>query len=181
MTVLEEMGYVGEEKPVIRKGRTIYKINDKFFNFWFRFVYSRKSEIEMGFDIIEDIKSSFNEYVGLIFEDIVKQFLIRLNRVNRLPFRFTKIGRWWHKNEEIDLVALNEKEKKALFIEVKWKELNEGEAKRILKDLERKSELIGLEGWNKSYGVVAKSVERKEKVRENHLAWDLQDFKNIQG
>lgn len=181
LTVLEEMGYVGEEKPVIGKGRTIYKINDKFFNFWFRFVYPRKSEIEMGFDIVEDIKSSFNEYVGLVFEDIVKQFLIRLNRVNRLPFRFTKIGRWWHKNEEIDLVALNEKEKKALFIEVKWKELNEGKAERILKDLERKAELVNLEDWDKNYGVVAKSVERKEKMREKGWpVWDLQDFRNIQ-
>jgi len=181
LTVLEEMGYVGEEKPVIRKGRTIYKINDKFFNFWFRFVYSRKSEIEMGFDIVEDIKSSSNEYVGLVFEDIVKQFLIRLNRVNRLPFRFTKIGRWWHKNEEIDLVTLNEKEKKALFVEVKWKELSEGEAKKILKDLERKAELVNLEDWDKNYGVVAKSVERKEKMREKGWpVWDLQDFKNIQ-
>ncbi|RLF82017.1 ATP-binding protein, partial [Thermococci archaeon] len=181
LTVLEEMGYVGEEKPVIGKGRTIYKINDKFFNFWFRFVYSRKSEIEMGFDIVEDIKSSFNEYVGLVFEDIVKQFLIRLNREGKLPFRFTKIGRWWHKNEEIDLVALNEKEKKALFVEVKWKELNEGEAKRILKDLERKAELVNLEDWEKSYGVVAKHVKGKEKMREKGWpVWDLQDFKNIQ-
>ena len=181
LTVLEEMGYVGEEKSVIGKGRTIYKINDKFFNFWFRFVYSRKSEIEMGFDIVEDIKSSFNEYVGLVFEDIVKQFLIRLNRVNRLPFRFTKIGRWWHKNEEIDLVALNEKEKKALFIEVKWKELNEGKAERILKDLERKAELVNLEDWDKNYGVVAKHVKGKEKMREKGWpVWDLQDLKNIQ-
>ena len=181
LTVLEEMGYVGEEKPVIGKGRTIYKINDKFFNFWFRFVYSRKSEIEMGFDIVEDIKSSFNEYVGLVFEDIVKQFLIRLNREGKLPFRFTKIGRWWHKNEEIDLVALNEKEKKALFVEVKWKELNEGEAKRILKDLERKAELVNLVDWEKSYGVVAKHVKGKEKMREKGWpVWDLQDFKNIQ-
>jgi len=181
LTVLEEMGYVGEEKPVIGKGRTIYKINDKFFNFWFRFVYSRKSEIEMGFDIVEDIKSSFNEYVGLVFEDIVKQFLIRLNREGKLPFRFTKIGRWWHKNEEIDLVALNERERKALFVEVKWKELNEGEAKRILKDLERKAELVNLEDWDKNYGVVAKHVKGKEKMREKGWpVWDLQDFKNIQ-
>jgi AAA+ ATPase superfamily predicted ATPase len=25
-----------------------------------------------------------------------------------LPFLFTKLGRWWHKDKEIDLVALNE-------------------------------------------------------------------------
>lgn len=31
-----------------------------------------------------------------------------------------KVGRWWDKNEEIDIVALNEDEKKALFGEVKW-------------------------------------------------------------
>jgi AAA+ ATPase superfamily predicted ATPase len=25
-----------------------------------------------------------------------------------LPFLFTKLGRWWHKDKEIDLVPLNE-------------------------------------------------------------------------
>ncbi|EEB73017.1 dexx-box ATPase [Thermococcus sp. AM4] len=112
-----------------------------------------------------------------MFEKVARQFLIELNRDGKLPFRFTKIGRWWRKGEEIDLVALNEREKRVLFIEVKWKSLSEREARGILKDLERKAELVGLDGWEKSYGLVAKSVRGKEGLRkEGWFVWDLEDF-----
>ncbi|WP_048055391.1 ATP-binding protein [Pyrococcus sp. NA2] len=180
LNVLEEMGYIREEKPVVGRGRTVYRINDNLFNFWFRFVFPRRDEIEMGFDVVEEIREEFNTYVGQVFEDIARQFLIELNRARKLPFRFTKIGRWWHKNEEIDLVALNEREKKALFVEVKWKELSDREVRGILKDLERKSELVGLESWKKSYGLVGKRVEGKEGLREEGwLVWDLEEFEGL--
>ncbi|MDK2915076.1 MAG: uncharacterized protein PWQ79_1991, partial [Thermococcaceae archaeon] len=75
------------------------------------------------------------------------------------------------------LVALNERERKALFVEVKWKELSEREARGVLKDLERKAELLGLEDWENYYGLMAKRVERKESLRkEGWLVWDLGDF-----
>jgi len=177
LNVLEGMGYIGEEKPIIGRGRSIYKINDKLFNFWFRFVYPRKSEIEMGFDVVGDIKPKFNEYLGFVFEEIARQFLVELNRAGKLPFRFTRIGRWWHKGEEINIVALNEREKKVLFVEVKWKELKEREAREILRDLERKGGLVGLESWEKAYGLVARGVEGKEELRgEGWQVWDLEDF-----
>jgi len=116
--------------------------------------------------------------LAFIFEKVADDFLRELNKGKKLPFRFTKIDRWWHKNEEIDLVGLNEREKRALFVEVKWKDLSGKEAREILKDLERKAELVGLEGWEKSYGLVAKSIrEKKELRREGWLAWDLKDFK----
>ncbi len=177
LNVLEEMGYIREERPVVGKGRAVYRISDAFFNFWFRFVFPRRDEMEMGFDIVEGIKAEFNDYLGFVFENIARQFLVELNRAGKLPFRFTKIGRWWHKNEEIDLVALNERDKKALFVEVKWKDLSEREARGVLKDLERKAELVGLKGWKKSYGIVAKDVGGKEELREEGcLVWDLVDF-----
>ncbi|AAL80758.1 ATP-binding protein [Pyrococcus furiosus DSM 3638] len=177
LNVLEEMGYVREEKPIVGRGKTLYRINDYFFNFWFRFVFPRRSEIEMGLDVIEEIKREFNDYLGPVFEEISRQFLIEMNKRKKLPFRFTKIGKWWYKREEIDLVALKEEEKKALFIEVKWKNLERKEAYRILKDLKRKAELTGLHDWNKRYGIIAKSIIEKEKLREKgFLAWDLKDF-----
>ncbi|ASJ13531.1 hypothetical protein A3L14_06615 [Thermococcus thioreducens] len=93
---------------------------------------------------------------------------------------FTKIGRWWNKNEEIDLLAINEREKKALFVEVKWKELGEREARGILRDLERKAELVGLDEWGKHYGLVAKGVDGKELLREDGwLVWNLEDFERL--
>ena len=180
LNVLEEMGYIAEEKPIVGRARTHYRIKDNLFHFWFRFVYPRRNELEMGFDVVGDMKEEFNAYVGEAFEEIAKQFLVKLNRAGKLPFRFTKIGRWWHKSEEIDLVALNEREKKALFVEVKWKSLNEREVRGILRDLERKAELVSLDDWEKSYGLVAKAVEGREGLRnEGYSVWDMGDFENF--
>ncbi|WP_457752127.1 ATP-binding protein [Thermococcus sp.] len=177
LSVLQEMGYVGEERPIVGRGRGVYRITDKLFNFWFRFVYPRRSEIEMGFDVVEDIRPGFNGYLGGVFEDVARQFLVRLNINGSLPLRFTKIGRWWRKGEEIDLIALNEREKRALFVEVKWKNLSGREARGILRDLERKAELVGLDDWEKHYGLVAKDVKGKETLNsERFSVWDLKDF-----
>ncbi len=80
------------------------------------------------------------------------------------------------------MVALNERKKWVLFVEVKWKDLSEREARGILRGLKRKAELVGLEGWEKRYGLVAKSVEGKEKLlAEGHLLWDLGDVEMLKG
>ena len=49
------------------------------------------------------IKKEYNIYLGLVFERISTQFFIR-NKED--IFNFTKIGSWWHKDKEIDIVAL---------------------------------------------------------------------------
>lgn len=104
-------------------------------------------------------------------------FFREMNKVGRFLFRFIKIGKWWCKGEEIDLVVLSECEKKVLFVEVKWKDLSEREVRGILKDLERKVEFVSFEGWEKYYGLIVKSVEGKEGFREDcWLVWDLGDF-----
>ncbi|MCD6373086.1 MAG: ATP-binding protein [Thermococcus sp.] len=183
LRTLTSLELVRREVPVTepeRSKKARYYLNDNFFAFWFRFVKPNRGKIELGtFEMDWD---AFNTYVGRAFEGIARQFLIELNHVGQLPFKFTKIGRWWRRGEEIDLVALNEHERKALFVEVKWNDLSEREARGILRDLERKAELVGLEGWEKGYGVVAKSVEGKEELREEGwLAWDLEEFERLIG
>ncbi|MCD6372619.1 MAG: ATP-binding protein [Thermococcus sp.] len=163
------------EKPSSKRGR--YYVADNFLAFWFRFVYPNLSLIEEGIFDVSEIQQSYNHYLGPVFEKIARQFLIELSRSGKLPFRFTKVGKWWRKGEEIDLVALNERERKALFVETKWKELSKREARGILSDLERKAELVGLDDWEKSYGLVTKNVEGKGRLRgEGWLVWDLEDF-----
>ncbi|GAB6134657.1 ATP-binding protein [Thermococcus prieurii] len=180
LRILEDLGILKRELPIGRKAkRGIYRFKDLYFAFWFRFVAPYFEEIESGFPdgALEDFKRDFNRYLGFAFEDIAKQFLIELNRTEKLPFKFTKIGRWWHRGEEIDLVALNERERKALFVEVKWKDLSEREARGILKDLERKAKVTGFESWEELYGLIAKGVEGKEGLREeSYPVWDLKDF-----
>ena len=183
LRILEDLGILKRELPIARKAkRGIYRFRDLYFAFWFRFVAPYFEEIESGFPdgALEEFRRDFNQYIGFAFEEIVKQLLIELNREGRLPFKFTKIGRWWYKREEIDIVALSKREKKALFVEVKWKELSEKKAQGILKELENKIEVVGLEGWEKNCGLVAKRVENKEELEEKgFLVWDLKDFEII--
>ncbi len=171
--IVEERHPIGELE---RRRNARYYISDLYFNFWFRFVYPNRSQL-LDFGYIENFEEDYNRYLGFVFEKAAEGFIKTLNLRGELPFRFTKIGRWWHRNEEIDLVALNEKERKALFVEVKWGNLSKMETRGILKDLERKSELGGFNGWKKRYGIVAKSLKNKDELREEGwLAWDLEDF-----
>ena len=183
LRVLSNLGIVRREVPVTEKKakRGIYVIEDEYFRFYHRFVSSHYEDVESlnPEPAIQDFLRNFNTYLGKTFEKVAREFLIELNKHGRLPFKFTKIGKWWHKNEEIDLVALNEREKKGLLVEVKWKELSEKEAKGILKDLERKSEHLKLEDWQMHCGVIAKDVKGKEALKsEGWFVWDLEDFEN---
>ncbi len=163
------------EKKTSKKGR--YYVADNFLAFWFRFIFPNLSRIEEGTFSAEEIRETYDHYLGFVFEKVAGQFLVELNKAGELPFRFTKVGRWWHRGEEIDLVALNGEERKVLFVEVKWKVLREREARGVLRDLDRKSELVGLEEWGKSYGLVAKEIKGKDELREKgYLVWDLEDF-----
>ena len=176
LNVLEDMGYIIEERPVIGKGRGVYRIRDKLFNFWFRFVYPKRSEIEMGLDVVDDIKREFNQYVGLVFEEIAKQLLIRLNQRGKLPFKVTKLGRWWRKDKEIDVVCLNEMERKAMLVEVRWRDLGKRDVRRIVSGLKKKAEAIPLEDYDIFYCVVAKRIEDKEELSKEFLVYDLRDM-----
>lgn len=176
LSVLRELDIVRREIPITesyksRKGR--YFINDFYFNFWFRFIYPNADLIESGSSelLLDIIMREFDQYLGIVFEDVAKQFLIKLNKRGMLPFKFTKIGKWWYKNKEIDLVALNEKEERVLFVEVKWSNLRERDTERILKNLERIVKLTGLNNYKKYFGVIGKRVSSK-----GDLLWDLKDF-----
>ena len=183
LSVLRELDIVRREIPITesyksRKGR--YYINDFYLNFWFRFVYPNADLIESGHgDLLLDVvMKDFNQYFGIVFEEIAKQYLIELNIRNLMPFRFSRIGRWWHRNEEIDLVALNEREKTALLVEVRWSTLTSKDVGKILSVLERKSEFMKLRNYRMHFGVIAKNIEDRDEWK-NELVFDLTDFNAI--
>ena len=114
---LIEVGMIKREIPITEKAKSRlgrYYISDNFLKFWFRFIYPNISAIEEGIFDIDLIKRDYNRYLGGIFEDVVKQFLIR--EKNKI-FNFTRIGKWWHREREIDVVAMNESSKDILFME----------------------------------------------------------------
>jgi len=149
------------EKEKSRYGR--YYISDNFLKFWFRYIYENLSSIEEGIFDVNTIKQNYNVYLGEVFEEVCRQFLIR-NREK--IFSFTKIGKWWYKDKEIDIVAFNEQSREILFCECKWKE--EVDAKEILQELKEKAQYVD---WNKNerkeyYAIFAKSFKNKSEDKE---------------
>lgn len=130
-------------KPIFAKeGSRIvkYEIIDNYFNFWFRFIYKYKSAIEIeNYDFVKDIiKRDFSMYSGKFLE---KYFIEKL----QLEKKYSQLGTYWEKSNqnEIDIVALNELEKKVLIAEVKLntKKINldvlEEKSKKLEKNLKK--------------------------------------------
>ena len=72
------------------------------------FVFPYMSELERGdaAGIYEQvIAPKLNQFSSYVFEDVCKEYLRKLNRAGTLPCYLTKIGRWWDKESELDIVA----------------------------------------------------------------------------
>ncbi|MBU2639730.1 MAG: ATP-binding protein [Nanoarchaeota archaeon] len=169
---LIEVDFIERKVPVTeniksREGR--YYLSDNFLKFWFRFIYPNLSSLEEGILNTNTIKKEYNAYLGKIFEEIVKEFVIKSKF-----FKFDKIGGWWHKDKEIDLIALNG-DKEILFVECKWKD--NVNVIKILKNLKEKTKYVE---WHNNkreeyFCIVAKSFKRKIKEKNLYL-FDLKDF-----
>ena len=106
-------------RPIFSRpgGRTQkYVIDDNFLCFWFRFVYKYRSAIEIGnyLYVRNIIERDFNTYSGPFLEKYFRDKLA-------LSGLYSKIGRFWNKKNEneLDIVAMNEWEQKALIADVK--------------------------------------------------------------
>lgn len=162
------------ENPKSRLGR--YYLNDNFLKFWFRYIYPNLSSIGEGIFDINVVKEDYSNYLGGVFKEISRQFLIK---ERERIFGFSKIGKWWHKDKEIDIVALSDATKEILVVECKWRNLTCWQAEKILDDLSEKAKSVQ---WNNDsrkeyFGIVAKKIEGKDDLRgEGFVVFDIDDF-----
>lgn len=101
---LIELGILKKEIPVGEKTssrKTLYKVDDHMFKFWYRFVFGNTELIEqrkVDYLYKNDIEPFLSDYLGSTFEEICIQYLRRYNGTDALPFLFKTIGRWWGNN-----------------------------------------------------------------------------------
>lgn len=116
--------------------RGLYRLTDNFFRFWYAFVFTNYSELEGGdVDGVFEyaIKPSLHEFASFAFEDVCREYVREMQKANKLPFRYKRMGRWWgkttvrrkdgieSKETEIDLLAVSAKSDKYLVGECKFK------------------------------------------------------------
>ena len=182
--VLENLKIIQGLLPVTassKSRRQLYYIMDPYLNFWFKFVHRYRTDLEALRinEILKIIKKNFDSYSGHMFEKLVLHLIeskIMLENIS-----FTRIGKWWHKDKEIDIVALNEDSKEILFCECKWSEKVNGE--KTIKELLEKTPYV--EWFNderkESYCVFAKSFSRKITKFDNKKVYcfDLEDIEKL--
>lgn len=108
--------------------KTIYALTDNFYRFWYHYVFSNKSYYELlgPSDAAKEIIDDISDFMGLAFEDICRQYLIRQAKQRKLPFVPAEIGKWWGNNpaikaqDDVDLLALNKKKTEGIFCECKF-------------------------------------------------------------
>jgi len=173
-------GFIRRELPLTepftsKMGR--YYIEDQFVAFWFRFIYPNLSNLEEGIYSAGNVRKNYPQYVGVVFEKICKQFLIEL--IKRGKLSYDKVGKWWHKDVEIDVIAVNAEKKEILFAECKWQD-------NVVPHqlLARLKEKAGDVRWNNEhrkerYAIFAKSFKEKNLDEENVLMFDLKDIENL--
>ena len=148
-----DFGLIRKIRPVLAKpgGRNMkYAIHDNFLNFWFRFIYKYRSAIEIeNFDYVRSIiERDYATYSGLILEKYFVEKLI-------VSQQYSLVGTYWEKSNqnEIDIVAINEVEKKALFVEVKRKAENINLKALKEKSLKLTQSLTGYEFSYKGFSI----------------------------
>lgn len=149
---------VRRELPVLapKSKKSIYRLSDGMFRFWYRFVARNVTRIQLGLGgaVYSDIEPQIPGFMGEVFEEICKQWLWGENIANRLPFFFHDLGRWWgvdpvRKQEaEVDILAYDGNDR-AMLCECKWH--NEKVDARIVNALVRKAELFN---FNEVYYVL---------------------------
>ena len=176
---LIEVGMIKRVVPITEKAKSRlgrYYISDNFIMFWFRYIYPNLSSIEEGIFDTNVVKGDYSNYLGGVFEEVARQFLIK---ERERIFRFSKVGKWWHKEMEIDIVALNGATDEILFIECKWQDLTRGRAEKILGELKEKAKFVqwGSDVRREYFGIVARTIEGKGDLRlKDYVVFDLDDF-----
>jgi hypothetical protein len=130
MKSLLDTGVVKKEVPIMDKPssrKTIYRLDDGMFRFWYRFVYPNVSlvALDKGEMVFNRIKPQITGFMGEVFEKLCIEYMWGV--YDKLPFGFQNIGRWWGNNPdlksqaEIDFIACHSDEEQAIFGEYKWK------------------------------------------------------------
>ena len=137
--------------------------------------YQSYLEIDNPDYVLNKIKSELIYFVADVFESLSRQFMFKY----KFPFAIEKCGRWWDKNNKIDVVGIGGNN--IIFGECKWSKKHIG--LNILNELKAKSKNViwGEKNRNEYFILFSKSGFSKdiieyEKRNDNLFLIDADKF-----
>lgn len=127
---LRELGFIRRELPATvpepkrstsRLGR--YVLADNYLRFYFRFIWPNQGLLEQGLHnrLWDLISEQLRAFVGMTaFEELCREWMLTQARAGRQSFIPDRVGAHWGRGVQVDVVAVNWREKTILLGEAKW-------------------------------------------------------------
>ena len=145
-----------------RRGR--YHLCDPYFRFYFRFIAPHHAELTYRPErVLPLIREGLRAFVGqTTFEELGRHWIAEQGKAGHLPFEPEEVGSHWSRQVQVDVVAVNWRERAILLGECKWgqervgrnvvRELIEEKTPKVLPDLPNAGA-----GWTVHYAFFARA------------------------
>ena len=142
------------EKNVEKSRQGLYYLADNYFAFWFDMIFPYRSELVLGNKrpALARFDQAFVHHAAAAYEQVGAEIL---RGWQKELFPFSRVGRWWSKNNEIDLVAVGDPGEDILFAEVKWSTKKVGID--IYQQLKEQSRLVEGNYRRRHYALLSRS------------------------
>ncbi|ADQ08242.1 DUF234 DEXX-box ATPase [Caldicellulosiruptor hydrothermalis 108] len=128
LNTLMDLDIVRREVPITeeypeKSKRGLYFINDNFIDFWFKFVYPYREQLELDNTkyVVENIKSKIvTNHISFVYEEICRQILMDLIKTKEIDIQLDRVGKWWDSKSEIDIVGIGKNTGHVVFGECKY-------------------------------------------------------------
>jgi AAA+ ATPase superfamily predicted ATPase len=142
-----------------RRGR--YDLADPYLRFYYRFIHSNQHLLDQGLHdwLWTLIGEQLPSYVGLhAYEALCREWLLVRARAGELPFVPERVGSHWSSDAQVDVVAINWRQKKILLGEAKWtrEPLRRSTVRELVDKMPRVVPEEGA-GWTVTYAFFSRS------------------------
>lgn len=134
LDVLRAKGLVVRELPLLddegESRRGLYFIRSNYLRFYLRFIQPHRDQIELGKQeqlLARVVKPGLDKLVGDELRFIFREFLQRLNRDDKLGWRFSRFGSWWDRESFMDVLATDGRGERYLFGACSWQKDEQGD------------------------------------------------------
>lgn len=145
LDILQQMRLITRRVPATesqpeKSKRGLYQINDHFLRFWFRYVHPNQGSLDLGLAdsiLAQRVLPDLDHFAATAFEEAAREFVAAGARTGKWSFLPERIGGWWSRGAELDVLAINQTGKTALVGECKWSVNLVGT--NVLEDLKRRA------------------------------------------
>ncbi len=163
---LQDLRLVVRETPAtVREDRRTtqgrYYLQDAYHRFYFRFIAPHQTLLEQKLTprLWEIINDQMRAFVGMTaFEELCREWALRQALQGQLPFMPDRVGSYWAKDAQVDVVAIRWDEKQILLGEAKWG--TDPVRRKVLTGLMEKAPRVvpdDDDGWTIHYALFARA------------------------